>query len=329
MTNQDPTGRQAVFERAYLDHFARIRSFLRVYLGQITAVDDLAQETVLQLWSRPDAFDPSRASLRTYLLGIARKKAADWWRHSRPTAAPPSDRISEPAGNVVAMRDALARLDADLRNVLWLREAEGSTGPVTLKAIGARVVVRSIEDGNVQLEIAARNFGVGNTMPAGIGKLQLQPITYVPGQTVEGGGVLTLGGQVLDHLPKIAGGLPLEPGPDQLFVRSPVLIEGDKVVADLQGANTAVEGDKVAILSSPGVGNFAFGLHEAPGAVEAQASWGYLRFWMNGKSYLLMTGAPLCGGEQPRTVWVSFDPHPWPTTGLGSGALKDFMPGGA
>ena len=113
------------FERAYRDHYSRVRSFLRVYVGDPPVADDLAQETFLHLWTRPDAYDPRRASLKTYLLGVARKKAADWWRH-----APRVDSLEESVpvprpGEAMAMKDALARLEPEQRNVLWLREAEG------------------------------------------------------------------------------------------------------------------------------------------------------------------------------------------------------------
>lgn len=38
-----------VFEHLYLTHFTRVRSFLRIYLGNAAAVEDLAQDTFLQL----------------------------------------------------------------------------------------------------------------------------------------------------------------------------------------------------------------------------------------------------------------------------------------
>jgi RNA polymerase sigma-70 factor (ECF subfamily) len=121
----DGAGYGLVFEQAYRDHFTHIRSFLRVYLGNTAAVDDLAQDTFLQLWSRPRAFDPTRASLRTYLLGIARKKAADFWRKSARDVGTCAERSAESDGEALTMRDALSRMETDLRNVLWLREAEG------------------------------------------------------------------------------------------------------------------------------------------------------------------------------------------------------------
>jgi RNA polymerase sigma-70 factor, ECF subfamily len=118
-----------VFERLYYDHFPRVRNFLRVYLGDVAAIDDLTQDTFLQLWSRPDAFDPSRSSIRTYLLGIARKKAADWWRHREPVAEEKTEQASSTNADVqvLALTDALGGLEPELRNILWLREAEGYT----------------------------------------------------------------------------------------------------------------------------------------------------------------------------------------------------------
>jgi RNA polymerase sigma-70 factor (ECF subfamily) len=121
----DGAGHELLFEQAYRDHYSRIRSFLRVYLGNTAAVDDLAQDTFLQLWLRPQAFDPTRASLRTYLLGIARKKAADFWRKSGRDTGTRAERRTNSEGEVLTMQDALSRMETDLRNVLWLREAEG------------------------------------------------------------------------------------------------------------------------------------------------------------------------------------------------------------
>jgi RNA polymerase sigma-70 factor (ECF subfamily) len=114
------------FEQVYKDNFARVRSFLRVYLGNTPVVDDVAQHTFLQLWRRPDGFDPSRSTLRTYLLGIARKRAADWWRHHRPSEDPAPDvQSTNEAGATLLLKDAIEQLDPELRNVLWLGEVEG------------------------------------------------------------------------------------------------------------------------------------------------------------------------------------------------------------
>jgi RNA polymerase sigma-70 factor, ECF subfamily len=103
-----------------------VRRFLRIYLGNTPIVDDVAQETFLQLWRRPAGFDPSRSTIGTYLFGIARKRAADFWRSHRPADSIPADAaVEESQASALLLKDALQRLDPESRSVLWLREVEG------------------------------------------------------------------------------------------------------------------------------------------------------------------------------------------------------------
>jgi RNA polymerase sigma factor (sigma-70 family) len=47
------------------------------------AAEDVAQEVFVDLWRRPERFDPKRAPLRGWLCMIARRRAIDWIRHRR------------------------------------------------------------------------------------------------------------------------------------------------------------------------------------------------------------------------------------------------------
>lgn len=114
----------AAFGRLYQQQGASIRQFLCLVLRDRSAADDLTQETFLHLWRRPLAFDPGRGSIRTYLFGIARKKAADWWRRNRPHS-PEAPGVARAETEPVVIRQALEELPEDLRTVLWLREVEG------------------------------------------------------------------------------------------------------------------------------------------------------------------------------------------------------------
>jgi hypothetical protein len=221
----------------------------------------------------------------------------------------------------------------------WQHPNRG-TGPTALNIVGAHIAVRSVQNGKVQLEIAARNFGQGNVLPAEmkqeLQKAKVRRIMYVPNETVqipvEAGGTLTLRGDILDHRPKLAAGLPLEPGGDQMIIRSPILVEGNRVLADLKGATSIAESEAgVVLLTAPGVGRFAFGVHKFSGAVEGKANWGYLTFKIGGKNYTLAAEAPICGGEQPRTVWVSLNTEVPPNTRamLGSGPADQFRKAGS
>ena len=118
-------GDPAAFEGFYRSHATRLLSFLRRYLGDLRAAEDISQEAFLQIWQRPSGYDPGRGTLKAYLFGIAAKRAADWWRHRHPEAVSrpePSVQTSEPPALIA---DALQRLDPALRSLLWLREVEG------------------------------------------------------------------------------------------------------------------------------------------------------------------------------------------------------------
>ena len=47
------------------------------------AAEDIAQDVFVDLWRRPERFDPQRASLRGWLSMIARRRAIDWIRRRR------------------------------------------------------------------------------------------------------------------------------------------------------------------------------------------------------------------------------------------------------
>ena len=121
-------GDAEAFARFYCRHAVRLREFLRRYLGDAKAAEDIAQDAFLQLWQHPNGFDPARAPLKAYLFGIAAKRAADLWRHrareERGVASPEAGRGTEPA---TIMEEALAHLEPESRSLLWLRAVEGYT----------------------------------------------------------------------------------------------------------------------------------------------------------------------------------------------------------
>ena len=115
------------FESFYRANGPRLHRFVKACTGSSHAADDVAQETFLQLWKHPNGFNPSRSTLKAYVFGIARKRAADWWRHRRPAVelspGPAASVVEE--SSTLLLADALSRLDPDARGVLWLREMEG------------------------------------------------------------------------------------------------------------------------------------------------------------------------------------------------------------
>lgn len=114
------------FECFYRKHFSRIRSFVRAFVGNSQVADDIAQETFFQLWKHPNGFNPARSTLKNYIFGIARKRAADWWRHNPSPRESSTQRdavVDE--GSTLLLADAIERLEPEVRSLLWLREVEG------------------------------------------------------------------------------------------------------------------------------------------------------------------------------------------------------------
>ena len=87
------------------------------------------QETFAQIWKSPNGFEATRGTLRAYLFGAARKRAAEWWR--KRGAAGNRDVENEPAEHKTEMAslvgDAFARLPEEQRTLIWLREVEGQS----------------------------------------------------------------------------------------------------------------------------------------------------------------------------------------------------------
>ena len=117
------------------------------YLAYLTRdrgqAEDLASSTfekALRLWER---FDPERGSSRTWLLGIARTTALDWFRaearrRKREEAAALPERVDEAfvEGLSPALEAALATLSAGEREVLALRVVLELDGDATARVLG-------------------------------------------------------------------------------------------------------------------------------------------------------------------------------------------------
>jgi len=125
-------GDAEAFDAWYRQSAPRLRGFLRHCTGDGHSADDIMQDVYTQIWCRPQGFDPDRGTLRVWLFGIARKQAAEWRRRQRPIASidheepalegEPPQPLSETRS---ILADALNRLTADERSIIWLREIEG------------------------------------------------------------------------------------------------------------------------------------------------------------------------------------------------------------
>jgi RNA polymerase sigma-70 factor, ECF subfamily len=119
-------GDAGVFDALYRANGPKLEMFLRRLLGNRQVAEDVMQETFAAIWQHPNGFVAERGTLRAYLFGAARKRAADWWRKR---GAPEKPAQNEPAGCETEMAslvsDAVSRLSREGRALIWLREVEG------------------------------------------------------------------------------------------------------------------------------------------------------------------------------------------------------------
>jgi RNA polymerase sigma-70 factor (ECF subfamily) len=87
-------GDEAAFPEIVNRYKNSLYAFLKRFLNQSDLVDDVFQETFLQLFTSRESFDPSRP-LRPWLFTIAANKAKDALRKAQRTSAVPIGTISE------------------------------------------------------------------------------------------------------------------------------------------------------------------------------------------------------------------------------------------
>lgn len=103
-------GEDAAFRELVSRYKNGLYAFLRNFLNQHDLIEDVFQETFLQLYSSQSSFDPSRP-LRPWLFTIAANKAKDALRKMQRTAAVPIGSLA--TKDEMSFNDALNVLTAE------------------------------------------------------------------------------------------------------------------------------------------------------------------------------------------------------------------------
>ena len=74
---------RASFVRLFMAFAPRVKSYLRHQGLSSEAAEDLAQETLINVWRKAGSFDPSRASASAWIFTIARNLRVDALRRER------------------------------------------------------------------------------------------------------------------------------------------------------------------------------------------------------------------------------------------------------
>ena len=92
-------GNAKAFDEFYRENAPKLQAFLRHIVRSPQVAEDIVQEVFTKVWCRPNGFQPERGTLRAYLFGIGRKKAAEWWRKQSPEGASEKPKEHQPNGN--------------------------------------------------------------------------------------------------------------------------------------------------------------------------------------------------------------------------------------
>jgi len=119
--------------RVFEDHKDAVYDFALRMTGSEAVAEDVAQDCFLELLRKPDRFDETRGSLRTFLFGVTRHLVYRHWRTEQRLVSVDEDGLGSyspdlAAGSVSAIiRDAVQSLPAFQREAVLLFEYEGFT----------------------------------------------------------------------------------------------------------------------------------------------------------------------------------------------------------
>ena len=141
--------RQEALAEAYRRHGGGVFGLARHLLGDGESAKDIAQEVFLRLWKQPERFDPSRGSLRSYLLAqthgrsvdVLRSETARRGREERDvrTAMAVVDDVERQVEDLAMgaqVRDALAGLPEAERRAVTLAYLAGNTYREVARLLG-------------------------------------------------------------------------------------------------------------------------------------------------------------------------------------------------
>lgn len=129
------------------------------------AAEDVAQDVFIALWGNPDAYDPMRGSLRSYVSLMARSRALDRWRSRQAREAAVDRSASEQRvrhEDAESAADPVLRKDRSSRVLRALDGLPGEQREAILLAFGGGLTAQEIARAvNVPLGTAKSRVRLG------------------------------------------------------------------------------------------------------------------------------------------------------------------------
>jgi len=207
----------------------------------------------------------------------------------------------------------------------------GGIHPAGTTQVGYRIDLQGHDGNRLQLAIRAKTHTPTNTpvdrfTTGDLEDAPQQQVWFEPGETTQieitPGITMSLTGQWTDHIPSFAAqgdSHDLDPGPNELRMLGPLLLQGKTVAGDMSGSIAWVDKpDRAVDVYMPTAGRFLVSLMAAKGAVSAKVHMNRISFTLDGKDYVFVTGAPVSRGER---VWVLRDANFKPDDQLKGGYI--------
>ena len=72
-------------ERIYTEYSGKVMGYIRARISSRAEAEDLCSAVFEKIWLKLDQFDPSKASLSTWIFTVTRNTLIDQFRRARPT----------------------------------------------------------------------------------------------------------------------------------------------------------------------------------------------------------------------------------------------------
>jgi RNA polymerase sigma factor (sigma-70 family) len=133
-------GEETALGEVYDQYSSFVFGLAQRVIGDARAAEDVSQEVFLHLWEHPEAFDPERGSMRTWLGTLTHRRAVDHVRREearrrraqreasrRPTSVPDVDEVATALVTAERVRAALDVLPPEQRACIDLAYFGGLT----------------------------------------------------------------------------------------------------------------------------------------------------------------------------------------------------------